>query len=79
MRRVRSAVPVAVLLGAVVAEGYNFLFRDGLSFRVVASGEAFRWEESEFPLRFRMLENDYLPPDVDITRESWTGIVRRSL
>ena len=79
MRRVRSAVLGVVLLGAVVAEGYNFLFWDGQSFRVVASGEAFRWEESEFPLRFRMLENDYLPPDVDITQESWTGIVRRSL
>ena len=70
---------VAALGGAVGAEGYNFLFWDGQSFRVVASEDAFRWDESEFPLRFRMLENDSLPAEIGITQESWTGIVKRSL
>ena len=79
MRLVRSAVLLAVLFGAVGAQGYSFLFWDGESFRVVASDDAFRWDESEFPLRFRMLANDYLPADVDITQESWTEIVKRSL
>ena len=79
MRLFRSAVVVAVLFGAVGAEGYNFLFWDGQSFRVVASEDAFRWGESEFPLRFRMLENDSLPAEVGITQESWTRIVKRSL
>ena len=79
MRLFRSAVLVAVLFGAVSAEGYSFLFWDGESFRVVGSDEAFRWDESEFPLRFRMLENDSLPAEIGITQESWTGIVKRSL
>ena len=79
MRLFRSAVLVAALAGAVGAEGYNFLFWDGQSFRVVASEEAFRWDESEFPLRFRMLENDNLPAEIGITQESWNGIVKRSL
>ena len=77
MRGIRLAVLVAVLGSAAGAEGYNFLFWDGRSFRVVGSEDAFRWDE--FPVRFRMLENDSLPADVGITQESWTGIVRRSL
>lgn len=38
-----------------------------------------RWQPDDFPLRFRMLENDYFPTDIEITREKWTGIVSRSL
>ena len=77
MRFFGLAVLVAVLGGAVSAAGYNFLFWDGQSFRVVGSEEAFRWDESEFPLRFRMLENDSLagrcwdyPGELDRDREA---------
>lgn len=53
MKLLRSAVLVAVVLGAPDGESYSFLHWDGASFRVVGSEEAFRWDESEFPLRFR--------------------------
>ena len=59
MRRVAFATAVLAILGAVEpADGYR------LRSRVIwfpTSSDAERWQESDFPLRFRMLENDNLP------------------
>ena len=65
------------ILGAVgTADGYR------LRSRVIwfpTSSDADRWQESDFPLRFRMLENDNLPADVEIHQAEWTDIVERGL
>lgn len=66
---------LAVLAAAGVADGYRLR---SLERTIPSSEDALRWRETDFPLRFRMLENDNLPTDFEITRENWTRIVRRS-
>ena len=75
--RPRGVVAGAILILAAVvpADGYRLRGRVGWT---PVSAEALRWQESDFPLRFRMLENDNLPPDVELTQERWSAIVERS-
>ena len=61
---------------AIPAGGYRLR---SFEIRVPDSATAVRWSEDDFPLRFRMLENDNLPPGLDLTQERWTEIVRRGL
>lgn len=77
-----AATLYLILGGSVPAHAYFFWSYDPeteLYRRLAPTAEAIRWDQSSFPLRFRMLENDNLPADVDITQETWTAIVRRSL
>ena len=76
--RVRGlpAAALGVLIAAGPADGYKLRF---FSSHVGLSDEAIRWPASDFPLRFRMLENDNLPADVDLSQAGWTEIVDRSL
>ena len=65
------------ILGAVgTADGYRLRSR---VIWIPTSSDAERWQESDFPLRFRMLENDNLPADVEIPQAEWTDIVERGL
>ncbi len=81
----RSRVPAAGLAAvlavfaffAVPADGYRYWSSEVW---IPSAEEAtMRWRASDFPLRFRMLENDNLPTDFEIGQERWTEIVRRSL
>lgn len=88
MSRVRLGVAVLGLVALTApnpANGYRF-------FRIFGNPSldndvpllytletARRWEADDFPLRFRMLENENLPTDFEITEASWAGIVSRSL
>ena len=77
MRRLAFAAAALAILGAVgPADGYRLRARATWT---PTSAEALHWPESDFPLRFRMLENDNLPPDVELTQEGWAEIVERSL
>ena len=58
------------------AGGYRLRSR---SVWVPSSAQADRWQRSDFPLRFRMLENDNAPVGVDLSQDRWTAIVERSL
>ena len=77
MRRLAFAATALAILGAGgPADGYRLRAR---STWTPSSEEALHWQESDFPLRFRMLENDNLPADVDLTQAGWAEIVERSL
>ena len=77
MRHVAFATAVLAILGAVEpADGYRLRNR---AVWIPNSSDADRWQESDFPLRFRMLENDNLPAEVEITQAAWTDIVGRGL
>ena len=76
MRRLAFAAVVgAALSGGAPADGYKFRGNTW----VPASRNAIHWQESDFPLRFRMLENDNLPPELNLTQEAWANLVKRSL
>ena len=76
MRRLAfAAAAVATLSGGAPADGYKLRANAW----VPTSENAIRWQESDFPLRFRMLENDNLPPNLGITQEGWADLVERSL
>ena len=80
-RPFRCAVVCAALAIGTVAGAYRFVSWDpeaGRSF-IGGSEDAIRWDESAFPLRFRMLENELLPTDINISRELWIEIVERAL
>ncbi len=79
MRNVRlwGTVGCAVLTIGTIASAYRFI-GPGRS-AIVGSKDAIRWDESAFPLRFRMLENDLLPTDIQVSRELWSEIVERAL
>lgn len=74
-----ATVCAALVLGSY-ADAYVFFFwnREAQRFDIVASEDAVRWPDSRLPLRFRMLENDYLPTDMGISRQAWAEIVERS-
>ncbi len=77
MRRLGFAATALAILAVVgPADGYRLRAR---STWTPSSAEARRWQESDFPLRFRMLENGNLPADVDLTQTGWTELVGRSL
>ena len=79
--RLRCAIVCAALTIAAVASAYRFIAWDPEAERSFIGGseDAIRWDESAFPLRFRMLENDLLPADIQVSRELWTEIVERAL
>ena len=84
IRRARlcAAALLVILGGPGLVQAYFFWSYNPdtrLYQRLAPAAEAIRWEPSSFPLRFRMLENDNLPADLDLTQETWTGIVRRGL
>ena len=70
------AAALAVLTVVTPADGYRLRVR---GIWIPSSDEAAHWTRSQFPLRFRMLENDNLPPDVGLTQERWFRLVERSL
>lgn len=56
--------------------GYR-LFGGGL-LRVGSSGNALRWAPEDFPLRFRILENDHLPSVPGLTASTWRELIERA-
>ena len=75
MKRQRAFAAILTALAVVgPAEGYKF-FGSPL---VPSSVEAERWQQSDFPLRFRMMDNDNAPIGVELTEEGWAEIVERS-
>ena len=78
MRHARRPVHLAVLaiLLAVPAPGYRFY--SGTRLTVVPSAEAFRWAPEDFPLRFRILENDHLPAVPGLTDATWQELIERA-
>ena len=79
--RLRCAIVCIALTIGTVAGAYRFVSWDPEAERFFIGGseEPIRWDESLFPLRFRMLENDLLPADIQVSRELWTEIVERAL
>ena len=77
----RSAIVCVALTIATVAGAYRFIAWDPVAERFFIGGseDAIRWHESALPLRFRMLENDLLPTDINVSRELWVEIVERAL
>ena len=71
----------AALTIGTAASAYRFMTWDPVAEEsfIGGSADAIRWDESAFPLRFRMLENDLLPDAIDISREKWVEIVERGL
>ena len=43
------------------------------------SSQAYRWEPGDFPLRFRILENDHLPSGPGFTAATWRELITRAL
>lgn len=77
MRRQATVTAVLALLAAVApADGYRLRSRTTFT---PSSADATRWDASDFPLRFRMLENDNVPAGVDLDQDRWTELVRGSL
>ena len=77
MRRPATVAAVLAILAAVApADGYRLRSRTTWT---PSSAAAIHWDASDFPLRFRMLENDNVPVGVDLDQDRWTGIVERSL
>ena len=77
MRRVTVLGAVALILTvAVPTDGYRLRSR----YRwIPSSADADRWDSSDFPLRFRMLENDNVPIGVELDQDGWAALVRGSL
>ena len=77
----RCTLVCAALTIGTVAGAYRFISWDPEAERsfIGGSDDAYRWDESAFPLRFRMLENELLPTDIQVSREFWTEIVERAL
>ena len=73
-RPVWGAALVIFLAGPAV--GYHFF--GGGPLGVVPSAEAYRWEPEDFPLRFRILENDHLPPVPGLTETTWKELIERA-
>ena len=77
MRRPGVLSAAALILAiAGPAGGYRLRGRTTLT---PSSADAIRWDASDFPLRFRMLENDNVPVGVDLSQDRWTEIAERSL
>ncbi len=75
MKRLTFAATVIAALTAVgPADGYRL--RDRYRW-IPSSADADRWQRSDFPLRFRMLENDNAPIGVELGQSAWATIVRR--
>ena len=74
-RRGIPAAAFAILVVVAPADGYRLRGEVWIP----SSDEARHWEESDFPLRFRMLENANVPIGVEVDQEGWTEIVRSSL
>jgi hypothetical protein len=73
----RTGILLALTAAACVAtpaDGYRFFARHGGLHRIASVAGAIRWDESAFPLRFRLLENGNLPDvpgfDAALWRES---------
>ena len=77
----RCAIACAALTIGVIADAYRLFRWDPEANRgpIVTSEQAVHWPESRFPLRFRTLENEHLPTDIEITQQSWTELVERAL
>ena len=77
----RCAIACAALTVGVMADAYRLFRWDPEANRgpIVTSEQAVHWPESRFPLRFRTLENEHLPTDIEITQQSWTELVERAL
>ena len=65
-----------LMLFAGTAVAYHFYGGGWLG--VVPSSEAYRWEPRDFPLRFRILENDHLPPVTGLSAVTWRELIERA-
>ena len=74
-QRLAHVAAIAILLAAPAA-AYHFF--GGGRLGVVPSSEAFRWEPEDFPLRFRILENEHLPPVPGLTAAAWRELIERA-
>ena len=76
MKRTAIFTAIALILAvAGPARGYRLRSR---SASIPSSAQADRWDRSDFPLRFRMLENDNVPVGVDLDPGAWAALARRS-
>ncbi len=79
MRRLVGLLVAGTLIhGAVPGYGYRF-FPAVFDQVVVRSDQAIRWPEGKRNIEFRMLVNDNLPKDFDVTDASWRAIVERAI
>lgn len=77
MKRTTVFGAIALILAtAVPTDGYRLRGRSGW---IPSSAEADHWQETDFPLRFRMLENANLPIGVELDQDGWAEIVRRGI
>ena len=77
MRRLGTPAAVLAVL-AVVAPADGYRLRSRTTWTPSSAG-AIHWDASDFPLRFRMLENDNVPVGVDLDQYRWAELVRGSL
>ena len=75
--RALSVLTAAALILAVAGPAGGYRLRSRSDW-VPSSAQADRWERSDFPLRFRMLENGNVPIGVELDQDGWTELVRRS-
>ncbi len=83
MRRSLGLLVAAVLAGNPVP-GYGYRFFPGPEIEdigrvIVPSDQALRWGEHRRDIEFRILVNDNLPADIEVTDELWASIVQRSI
>ena len=76
----RAALVGTLLLIAVSSgETYKFYARNSLDIAASPQAGVRRWSGDDFPLRFRVLENDNLPNFEGLNHDRWHEIVVRAL
>lgn len=78
MRRTSRLVWPAALAVLLAAPVLAYHFFGGGRLGVVASTEAYRWDPGDFPLRFRLIENEHLPPVAGLDPASWRELAERA-
>ena len=82
MRFRRPAILLALLAAgwpAAPADGYRFFARHGGLLRIASVAGAVRWDASDFPLRFRLLENRHLPDFPGFDAALWRASAERGI
>ena len=78
MRHGRQLVSGAALVTLLAGPAVGYHFFGGGRLGVVPSSEAYRWEPEDFPVRFRIVENDHLPPVPGLTETTWKELIERA-
>ena len=68
-----------LLVAVSSGEPYRFYPRNFLDIAVSPQAASRRWSADDFPLRFRVLENDNLPDFANLNHDQWQEIVARAL